>query len=140
MEAHDLRIGNYVGRKYWNINPKTNLKTKEYQSCRIVSLGLDKILTTESLSRNKYIKSDYNLIEPIPLTEEWLKKISPSFIDLGNLILRIDRFKFIWKFSYKYWYVVDDISGVYISKIEFVHELQNLYHALTGEELTIKTI
>ncbi len=68
--------------------------------------------------------------EPIPLTEEWLLK-----------------FGFKRHPNYSYWFcgriilVID--NGVYFLcdvdmriDIKYVHQLQNLYHALTGEELT----
>ena len=78
------------------------------------------------------------VINFIPLTEERLLKLGnaekkrfPDEVDV------YDRFRFIWKDAYKYWYVVTIKSKEYLTKIEFVHEYQNFIFALTGEELTM---
>lgn len=128
MTANELRIGNWVednaiviGSKITQINNITN----EDQSCI--------------------------LLKPIPLTEEWLLKFGferdiyhcPennfdmkdgwSFLieDLGIYI------KFHEDFSFSIYDESDDI-GLLIKDPEHVHQLQNLYFALTGEELKIK--
>lgn len=71
--------------------------------------------------------------DPIPLTPEWLERL--GFIDdlpwaKGNF--RVD--------SENRFHVVDGTgySVIVARNIEYVHQLQNLYFALTGEELTIK--
>ncbi len=77
-------------------------------------------------------------IEPIELTKEWMvnfgfkKDIDTSFMknDVSifldkrhktNLYLQSNESKFVW-FGFE-------------RRIQYVHELQNLYHALTGDEL-----
>lgn len=83
--------------------------------------------------------------KPIPLTEDWLLKfgltkqrygrVSLSYLfDMGTLIYDTDE---------KYWAYEVDTSheGGYectIATCHYVHQLQNLYFALTGTELTIK--
>jgi hypothetical protein len=77
--------------------------------------------------------------EPIPLTEEWLLKFgfdfyqnigSRKFMNFGNLIIETNAHK--------------DIPVYYTEQreliciIKYVHQLQNLYFALTSEDLTIK--
>lgn len=79
--------------------------------------------------------------KPILITEEWLKRF--GFYETsryGNYLefninqeqaLRLP----ICKHSEKdFWYVLRDSV-----KIQYVHQLQNLYFVLTGEELTIKS-
>lgn len=56
------------------------------------------------------INRAYSEIQGIPLTEEWFVKNCD--LDMGWLN--------VWK-----------------AKIEYVHQLQNLYYALTGEELIL---
>lgn len=78
---------------------------------------------------------------PIPLTEEWLIKFGFE-VDAKDT-LRSQRIKI--ETSYLNWY---DDGSYSIGKfpftiplsgpIKYVHQLQNLYFALTGEELTIK--
>jgi hypothetical protein len=80
---------------------------------------------------------------PIPLTEEWLVKFGFEFFcklqdttaycigKLNNFIIVPTSGK--WEIRYR----VDERFSRYLS-IEFVHQLQNLYQVLTGEELTLK--
>jgi hypothetical protein len=69
-------------------------------------------------------------LDPIPLTEEWLLKFG---FEITKNFQTKDRFQthkkdgIIW-FEYGYIRV----------ELKYVHELQNLYFALFGEELTIK--
>ena len=82
----------------------------------------------------------------IPLTPEWLDKF--SFRQFANGAYHKDAM-----LTWRIWY--DDFEkaanyctdvypelghAVYLPiRIEFVHELQNIYFIMTGEELTIKT-
>lgn len=66
--------------------------------------------------------------EPIPIAEEW-------FLRFG-----FELFPWGWvkgKFLITMGFVLQVGNGLSI-KIENVHQLQNLYFALTGEELTLK--
>jgi len=72
------------------------------------------------------IKNNPNIVKPIQLTEEWLERFNwnPQK-DIGvSFSLTTGEIHFV--------------AGNYYKKIEYVHQLQNLYFALTGEELTIK--
>lgn len=65
---------------------------------------------------------------PIPLTEEWLLKFGFRQIDK-------------YSFAYKGFFIHKRKIGFKYSKkliINSVYQLQNLYFALTNEELTIK--
>lgn len=86
---------------------------------------------------NDFLISNLN---PIQLTEEWLLKFGFQYngkvlilkfkdgvFDEGNCI---EYFKGRDYTEIKFGYYGN-------SKIKYVHQLQNLYHALTGEELTI---
>lgn len=89
-----------------------------------------------------YLRMNPNFYQPIPLTEEWLLKfgfkkddsgVEPYHQDycewyerefpvIGTLIQSSDK-----------QYVFDENSDTL--RIKYVHQLQNLYYALTGEEL-----
>jgi hypothetical protein len=118
MEAKELRIGNIFGfgemiheATHWDIR---NLRVQE-------------------------LKGENSLTyKPVPLTEEWLLKFGfeTSKWDDNNSLR-----KMIGSNDYTIVFYSNDIceiGGVITKKIEFVHQLQNLYFALTGEELTIK--
>ena len=64
------------------------------------------------------------VIKPIPLTEEWLLKFDFDKYNLG-----------FWCSSDALYFEYGDGRSV---EIKYVHSLQNIYFALTGEELTIK--
>lgn len=121
MKANELRIGNYIQRE--------DLASRELRFEQVLEL-CDKVTTTGPVK----VVCDYNDIKPIPLTEQWLldfgfKKINGKYFRVG--------------FQLKAVKVIDDIGyhfkreGLSI-EIKHVHQLQNLYFALTGEELTKK--
>ena len=72
---------------------------------------------------------------PIPLTTEWLEKFGFD-----------KKFDSYWKGAYSNgnswdFIIQNEIGGVFVfkfTKIQYVHELQNLFFCLTGEELEVK--
>lgn len=80
----------------------------------------------------RYCIDELKTRKSVPLTEEWLVKSKAEKI--ANTY-HLDRFKLIWKPEYKFWYVLDLDSLTYLTKIEFVHEWQNFYFVMQGEEL-----
>ena len=72
---------------------------------------------------------EFTGFKPIPLTEEWLLKFGYDLITenhyavLGHLI---------WKVENRFYC---DKNGM---QLKYVHQLQNLYFALTNKELEIK--
>ncbi len=122
MEANELRIGNYV--KADGYYPYADIDGVEKEAVRV---------GTDSFT--------YDAIEPIPLTEEWLLKFGfinnpPFFSREYNLshnesnILMVNHYEDGWLFRCDWWRVG--------KMIKYVHQLQNLFFALTGEEFTIK--
>ena len=70
-------------------------------------------------------------IEPIPLTEEWLlkfgfEKTSLHYLKKDGIIIQSEDNYF------------ECFLGSIVVKLQWLHQLQNLYFALTGEELKIK--
>ncbi|HAO26759.1 MAG TPA: hypothetical protein DCQ68_01875 [Chryseobacterium indologenes] len=80
--------------------------------------------------------------EPIELSEDWLLKFG---FESNNVVYKIDNDRFIFEL---YFYDAWDLN--YVEKQKFgngsaelsgywkIHELQNIFFALTWEELTIK--
>lgn len=64
---------------------------------------------------------------PIPITEEWLD----GFEAMKKYTIHQNQFNG-WR------WVVNNLAGNHIKEIEFIHQLQNLYFALTDEELILK--
>jgi hypothetical protein len=103
----------------------------------------------------KWLSEDekgFNLVHsPIPITEEWLLKFGFTNIDNTNIYVKsmhkigAEKLKSLAVYIDENNYtiaIVDYYTGVEKTDLlhldyEFVHQLQNLYFALTGEELTI---
>ena len=79
----------------------------------------------------------FSEVEPIPLTQQWLIKSKAYKVSDERPVYVLDRFRLIWKKEYKYWYVIDNVFMTYFTKLEFVHEWQNFYFVLNGEELPL---
>ncbi len=124
MKAEELRIGNLLQDKVSN----TLLKVIELTEKDVITYVID---------RSKFPLQKGWGLQPIPLTEEWLlmfgaEKIYASLYDFEG-----------YEFGY-FSFTEDGLIIVFQSQqlcepIKYVHQLQNLYFALTGEELTIKT-
>ena len=84
---------------------------------------------------DKWNESKYNEIEPIPLTSEWLLKF--GFKRMNNAYVSPHKNDFsLWNPKGEEEITFNDT--VMCPRIDYVHQLQNLYYALTGEELTIQ--
>lgn len=124
VESKSLRIGNFIG-------------------CDGNILIVEKIDILNNIGYSLFEKSKGQHVNSgnkyyIPLTEEWLINFGNTEINpLGLGIEVFERFIFIWKESYNYWYVVTKESNEYLTKIEFIHEYQNFIFALTQTELTL---
>ena len=110
IKANELRIGNYYtnGIDFYEVIPPV----------------IEKVFESERLWCN-----------PIPLTEEILFKC--GFTRFGKSF-RLNTFEYC---PISKNLVIHGHGGYYtglILKIQYLHQLQNLYFALTGEELTIK--
>jgi hypothetical protein len=110
MKANELRIGNWVRQR----ESDTYIQIEQYLLC------------AEELCH----------YEPIPITEEWLlkfgfeKTMSWTYVKdlVGNLKLVYYLGEKGWSMGFK--------SYSDFPNLKYVHQLQNLYFALTGEELT----
>jgi hypothetical protein len=136
MKANELRIGNLIKGIYHDYDDGIDEEIENETVCKVATLDV-----SGSVDYPIYVYSDGEIehfgdFEPIPLTEEWLlnlgfiKKNGYGFIkkDLaGNIFYSVET-KEHFMFQYH------DLR----IKIKHVHQLQNLYFALTGEELTLK--
>jgi hypothetical protein len=81
---------------------------------------------------------DLEECQPIPLTEEWLVKFGFQNDD-DDWLIDIDDRNCIHINLKKKRTLLESYDGLLtVKNIEYVHFLQNLYFALTGEELTLK--
>lgn len=111
MKASELRIGNWI---QWS-------------------------LTGIEIQMDGMLWNDLDQFIPIPLTEEWLERFG---FERSGSTYRMGKFKYIVselpKGETGYGFFIMYGAFELDIKPRYVHQLQNLYHSLTGEELTIK--
>jgi hypothetical protein len=126
MDTKELRRGNWV---LFEDNGT------EFEVEQIFANGLDVRNSREAT----YIESEY--FAGIPLTEEWLLRFGFEYKDndgepvLNHKNFGIDYYEFT---DYGQWFVIMIKQSYVEIEIKYIHELQNLYFAVTHQELTIK--
>jgi hypothetical protein len=76
-------------------------------------------------------------IDPIPLTEEWLLKFGFE-LDIEDDGYSKGKYKVSVSDEGCIFFIYDSYYPIEICEFKHTHQLQNLYFALTGEELEIK--
>ncbi len=134
MKTSELRIGNYV-------NIRGEIK-------KVGAVGDHTVFTQDWEGIRGFADID---IDPNPLTKKWLLKLGFSQIRPrygGTRRYRLgayyaDDTKVEHRLEYEYRVEFkESLNAPYtpLRYIQFVHELQNLYFALTGEELKVKNL
>ena len=77
------------------------------------------------------------MFEPIPLTEEWMLKFGFEKHDFYYAINWGINGVLIMKYLVPYSLFAMELGIGFKKTLQYVHQLQNLYFDLTGEELTI---
>ena len=149
MKASELRIENLI-----NIGGNTLDTYQTYKPTKVTLAILNEI-AGENEERPD---AELSVFMPLPLTEDWLKRFgffkerkrpsryhknffSIEFND-SNIVLAYAPFRKDWGFYIEYTDSPDpkDNKTKYFVScgIKYVHQLQNLYFALTGEELKLR--
>ena len=119
MIPGELRIGNWYNSVKFNTPVQCTLSD-------LYDLGAN--------SEGAYSHPPINqMFEPIPLTEEWLEK-NPYDQEAFKLVKTGQD---NWAVEMCWTGIDKDDEWRVVQIIDYVHEWQNLYFALTGEELTI---
>ena len=128
MKANELRIGNMVKIR-GNICKVANISG--FISESITGVMIDKH------GNKKHLYPEMNDIESITITEEWLlrARFIKSFAVTNFAIQTEDGVLDLVPSSYEGYHVFFEDN--WICTIQYVHQLQNLYFALTGQELII---
>jgi len=141
MKAQDLRIGNYV-----------TLDEEDAGNAVLTLVGIylnDAIWVewTWEDGSNDNTDCDLETIKGMPITEKWLSKFGFKKDNNGNYWIDLQTNYIELMLSGDYWYPVyaqvpemshEEEQRVSTNRIEFVHELQNLFFAFTGTELELK--
>ena len=142
MKATELRIGNWIKGDDINMFKVDEIRLSEHQGYVAVMYfpDMENILTLP-----------LDIAQPIPLTEELLlgcgfkkEKDFSANPNLNNKFLYVKDSCIIFcmehiGYSYFQWrYGAYEIGEYNVIDLKYVHQLQNLYYALTNEELVIK--
>lgn len=130
IQPQELRLNNLV-----LVNSKTPGKvTRIYEDRAQVEYTAISETTGQSYTKRSYI--DGHWLEGIPLTSEWLERMGYTQEYGSNYKGNIGAL-YVQARYYSGILYLDAPNGLYLDdRIKFVHEYQNLYHALTGNELT----
>ena len=128
IQANELKIGNYIqsGKGIYNVISISHYK----DSTDIITVANDGVVIPYPC-----------IYKGIPITEEWLLKFgfeqngilqlkfdeySKGFITLGKVVSGEELYQLIYD------------GKCFLTFLQYVHHLQNLYFALTQTELTCK--
>ena len=124
MNPRELRIGNLVSI----FNSICVIDTVALHGCWCTLLESEK---------DRSLTLEYNAyIEPIPLTEEWLLKFGFKKDTFGswkrdNCLYWIDKDGGVLQ-------IASGFAAIINAPCQYAHQLQNLYFALTGNELELQ--
>ena len=128
MKANEVRIGNYY---YHHIVDMLDDRKEWDEICQI-DYDDFRILT----------ESDCPEYKPIPLAEEWLKRFGFKKHYSGTRKWQLDKESKFYIIKIKNRYLAKlklyKTDGIILRKIDYVHQLQNLYFTLKDEELIQK--
>jgi hypothetical protein len=133
LKPTDLRIGNYVTHCDYT-DGIFKVESITYQEDAVGGYVVDTIG-----GKNGTWSNPINCIEPIELTEEWFLKF--GFDSLDTSFGKLFEFR-----TGRYAWLIDNFGSLHlyyseyenIANVKYVHQLQNLYFALTGQELEVK--
>jgi hypothetical protein len=132
IKATELRIGNYI--------------TYQGKQITVEGVSVSGYIYHSKGQFDGSIGSAYVPFEPIPLTEDWLvrfgfeKEVKQSdSVYISDNVYRLNIFEYAtscgtMNLEIDYY----DQHASFTTNIKYVHQLQNLYFYLTGEELILK--
>jgi len=131
MKATELRLGNLVSNMY-----EKTARVREIHEYPSWTGGF-LVITDEN-------KSAITTLRPISLTPEWLEKLGALKDEYGDVFIEVDSDLDIRLYlsTRGYMQLVKSYHCPMFDyeHIKHVHQLQNLFFAITGEELTIKEV
>lgn len=144
MEVNELRIGNFL-------YPRAEFHNGEQSVRQVFGLHQDNRVSYIANSKTKVgyqeqVDDNINQIDPIPISEDWLHKFgfikhskfdvySQLDVHIGNKYYQLSVQNQI-SFTDDWSVLLDGYLPAI--QIQYIHQLQNLYFTLTGEELRIK--
>lgn len=145
MKSNELRIGNLVTDEFYD--SFKSIFVVDSVNEEGINLLIDDDGNYPEIAQ-RWICPEYklDLLHPIPLTKEWLIEFGfdkyrgcyqiflPNIQDKGAMYLSFENVSTIASLCD----MRERLETVNLTNVNYVHQLQNLYFALTGEELTNK--
>ena len=143
MKPEDLRIGNLVRQK----GIEGDLGIIEVESIHDDGINVRAETYYHGYDEYRGLEADYawKEIEGIPLTEEWLERFGLEKVGCISTIYEIEvNLEHIKYFNV---HIEEGVLSISVDcygkeqqliEIEYVHQLQNFYHSLKGEDLPTK--
>lgn len=118
MKVTELRIGNWI-------------QDREGRECRVTELHEDDDEITA------LVKGGFTVLphKPIPITAEWLERFGLRPTNERPYSWKDGVYEYFVNIGQERLVVWDNNVPMNGYPCKYVHQLQNLYHALTGEEL-----
>jgi hypothetical protein len=111
----------------------SELRASELRVGNITSMGVVYLIEDDVFrvanNDGDTFKNTWAEIKPIPLTCVWLLKFGFQKFKGDNLDCFLNDFETSCNMKLLFW------KGTQINNIKYLHQLQNLYYSLTGEEL-----
>jgi len=130
MQSTELRIGNLV----YGINRRSEVHLPATVPLKVLQIELFncEVLPHEEnpAHEEKFFKISNADLSPIPLSEEWLSNFGIKKNSLKIQDIYID---FLYDPTTQNYLAVS--NSIIIARFKYVHQLQNLYFALTADEL-----
>ena len=137
INANDLRRGNLVDIINRCHAVHVPMGT-QFKILEIKAFSVTGIYPHETVVANEWQEKKITDLEPIPLTPEILEKCGFKKHEFGDGYLK-NKIYYILPmrigFDFCILYSITEHKKINLKYIEYVHQLQNLYFSLTGEEL-----
>jgi len=130
IQANELRIGNYVRQYDYDFYEDDKFKANTFNDVQVGLYTIDLI----------HKKDEFTFIEPIPLTGEILLKCGfDGNINLGfgNDAIELNYITTDNHFQFEYGLPGTNKVIWLLTQVKYLHQLQNLYFALTNQELQV---
>lgn len=143
MKANELRVNNWIERKFWN--PRPNNPSFMWDKCTVDAIYAGRVNCR--LDKSTVIKLQYEDIRPIPLTPELLDRCGFVISGDAEWVMPLPNGNGCDLFlehvladnTIPYDVVLRTAKHfIYLHSITYLHQLQNLFFSLTGNELEVK--
>ena len=146
----EIRVGNFVQYNPYGVDEGTEIIPLQIEAI-FARIGIEGYYYLNDGFENTYT---YASVDPITITPEWLERLgfflASDCDDADMIIYQADEWgsKFMNIVPVGDYYSVSlheellhtNEATVNLAHIKYIHQLQNLFFALTGQELTVKEL